>query len=1214
MTKHEKSSTVLKTGHWPVILLAILIAVNSLGAHNMAPYCCPPPQVDATVKPNILFAIDITGSMQWRANWTVNNGYYDQTRSHYGYFDNTVDYYYASGKFWKKGYQPNNASGPFPGNIMNWACMSRIDITRKVLAGGAGEPSAKWPKNTLNGHGSGDGWGTACRLCVQVGTLRYTYTFTKPNNTEIRIAEQAGNPNNLPVIILPNRIPTGTFRVRIDIPKGDPAGMGGVIRQICDKDLDGNFDEDAPRVALLFFSTTILRLTREFWESDGASAVSAEAYMNDINNTDPSGATPVAKAVFESICYLSYVRSHYGSYICHGRGHKNDPYYTGQGATLRPVWCRKSFVIVLGDGESNSDNPYLTSYGLLPPGPFTRDLNNYDGNPEYDRNVSTLDYLNRWLDYPLRAGGNDKHHPADDYAYYGHLTDMRPDLEAKQDIIFYSIFSFGKGSDLFKEIAKDGGFDDMNGDNIPQVPEYDENGDGIPDHYYDAEEGSELEAAIMKIINEIMEQVSSSSPASVVSMGSKTGGAVAAAQFYPRRTFPTGEVLTWIGTCQSLWIDPYGWMREDNANPATLHLLDDYVITMEFKPEAKNVIITRMRDLTGEGDPSNFDTVGTAPIENLMPIWDAGKWLWNNSPAQRNIKAFIDANKNGIVDPGEIRDFTAANAAIFAPHLNAGSDSVARLLINYVRGTDVAGWRERTAGGKVWKLSDIIHSGAVVVQRPVERYDFIYGDNTYIDFYEQYKDRRQVVFAGANDGMLHCFNGGQLVELGNQLTPMQYLPNGYDLGQEIWAYVPYNLLPHLKWLKEPNYCHVYYGDMKVYITDAQIFPDDAVHPNGWGTILVGAMRLGGMPIQSAVDTCYYSYFMLDITDPVNMKPMWEFKEPNMRMSACYSTVIKVDSSWYLVFGSGPMTCSGETTDSARIYVLDLASGSMLRKITLPEANSFITNIFGVDWGMDYTVDRVYFGTCQRNAGLPGGWGGRIWRIKTLDEENPNLWVVDSVFNMRRPITAEGSVATDDHNHLWLYFGSGRFFSDVDEADTVTTQYYVGLREDTTHSNTIAGLYNVTNVWIDTAETVHGAPGCTNFTDLIDTVNARAGWYREMPGSGERSLTTSLVFGGAVLFTTFLPTGDICSYGGLGNLWALYYRTGTAYTQPFLLPDTTEERHPEWISLGHGMPSEPSLYVSSDQTKVFIQAGGGIVSPETGIPGLPASGVLIWKGR
>ena len=66
------------------------------------------------------------------------------------------------------------------------------------------------------------------------------------------------------------------------------------------------------------------------------------------------------------------------------------------------------------------------------------------------------------------------------------------------------------------------------------------------------------------------------------------------------------------------------------------------------------------------------------------------------------------------------------------------------------------------------------------------------------------------------------------------------------MGDELFGFIPQELLPHLKWLTDPNYSHVYYVDLTPKITDARIFdPSDPDHPNGWGTILMGGFRMGG---------------------------------------------------------------------------------------------------------------------------------------------------------------------------------------------------------------------------------------------------------------------------------------------------------------------------------------------------------------------------------
>jgi type IV pilus assembly protein PilY1 len=916
--------------------------------------------------------------------------------------------------------------------------------------------------------------------------------------------------------------------------------------------------------------------------------------------------TPLAESYYELLCFFSQRDPYYfaGDYS-ENPGALHDPYYDKYLHEM--AWCRRSFVLLITDGASTMDKEIPNSDALMPN--CTNLQNYYDGiNPTLPDDGS--DYL-------------------DDVALYGHVNDLRPDkdwgsrtLEDDQSVTLYIIYAFGSDASarfLLKEAAMCGGFDDQNANKLPDLQsEWDDDGDSIPDNYFEVTNGYELEGAILSAIAEMLNSITSGSAVGVATMGTSAGGVTAQAQFWPKKTVGKDEV-SWIGSCNSLWLDQYGHLREDSNEDDHIHLIDDYVVSMKYDVRDNNVMVTRIRDQNGSGDPAQFDTVETVPIEQMKPIWDASKILYDTDPADRLIGTFVDLDQDGIVDAGEVVLFNFGQDALLKDYLGCETVAEADSLIAWIRGYDFPDKRSRTIAGKVWKLGDVINAGASTVFRPLERYDFIYGDAEYAEYYELYKDRRQTVFVGANDGMIHCFNAGVPVFTEDPLSPFWYDPSGYALGEEIWAYIPYNLLPHLQWLPNPDYCHVYYCDLKCYVTDAKIFTPDATHPYGWGTMLIGAMRLGGMPISNDADDYSSAYFALDVTTGTLPVPLWETRVPDINLTTCYGTAIKVKDSWYLVNGSGPTTCSGESDVNAKIFVMNLATGELLKEWTIPEANSFVNNMFGCDWGMDYTVDRIYFGTCHYDAKLKG-WSGKIYRILTNDKTDPNDWVLSEVFNMERPVTAEGSVATDDYNHLWVYFGSGRFFSDVDEAD-VTMQRFIGFREDTTHATTVAGLYNVSNVWIDTAGAVHNAVGCQTFDQLIDTVNNRAGWWRSMVDPGERNLTTTLVFGGAVLFTTYVPTGDICSYGGEGQLWALYYRTGTAYVagadrgnQSFLQPVEGAAAAPERVFLGYGMPSEPSLYVSPDQTKVFIQAGGAILTPQTGIPGLPETGVIIWKGR
>jgi type IV pilus assembly protein PilY1 len=251
----------------------------------------------------------------------------------------------------------------------------------------------------------------------------------------------------------------------------------------------------------------------------------------------------------------------------------------------------------------------------------------------------------------------------------------------------------------------------------------------------------------------------------------------------------------------------------------------------------------------------------TVPLSNLNPIWEAGKQLALMDPTTRTILTWVDTNNNGRVDPGEQIPFTTANDTQLAPYLRAGAAPfTADNIINFIRGVQVPGLRSRqlTLGStaRVWKLGDVVNSSPTAVSRPRERYDVLYGDASYSAYYQRYRNRRTMVYVGANDGMLHAFNAGfyhpgddpttpSSIEHGWFTTNPTDNSSGAALGTEQWAYIPYQLLPFLGFLTDPSYTHVYYVDLKPKITDARIFPPDADHPNGWGTILIGGMRLGG---------------------------------------------------------------------------------------------------------------------------------------------------------------------------------------------------------------------------------------------------------------------------------------------------------------------------------------------------------------------------------
>ena len=278
-----------------------------------------------------------------------------------------------------------------------------------------------------------------------------------------------------------------------------------------------------------------------------------------------------------------------------------------------------------------------------------------------------------------------------------------------------------------------------------------------------------------------------------------------------------------------------------------------------------------------------------------------------------------------------------------------------------------------------WRLGDVVHSTPKLVAQPAEAFHTIYRDPSYAWFVKRHRYRRNVVYFGANDGMLHAVNGGFYNEKENKFHKNLTLTDGvasFDdsdpapaLGMELWAYVPYNLQPHLQCLAKPLYGagdgtgHKYFVDKEPRIFDMQIFEEEAacstdpyaqdcIHPKGWGTVLVGSMRFGGAPITakdgpqwSASDTRQFisSYFLLDITDPERPpKLLGEMtrtieKDPTDATRDKYANlgfstpmpaavVMRGDdgaTTWYLVLGNGPNSLEGTNDQQGKVAVLPL---------------------------------------------------------------------------------------------------------------------------------------------------------------------------------------------------------------------------------------------------------------------------------------------------
>ena len=826
--------------------------------------------------------------------------------------------------------------------------------------------------------------------------------------------------------------------------------------------------------------------------------------------------------------------------------------------------------------------------------------------------------------------------------------------------------------------AKWGGFEDSDGDGVPdQQGEWDKDGDGVPDNYFFVANPTKLESQLNKAFAGILKRLSSGAAASVIS-GSRSGaGALYQAVFWPSAFDEAGNEVTWFGDVHGLFISPDGKLYEDTDGNGLLDTDSDDSVVFYYDG-------TRAKACVG-GSMSNGTCVGgtATELEDINYLWSAGEWLGRSSlvpltqrsysPSlgsnnHRFVFTWFDTDSDGAVDgtsigSGELLPFTTS--AIGATN---ATNLVADKTIEWLRGYDLYSdlrSREYVKDGVTTykRLGDVIHSTPVAVGTPAENYDLYWRDFTYSAFYRKYKKRRQVVYFGGNDGMLHAVNAGffnpsetKFYKHYNPDTGDYSNDQGLDLGAELWAYVPYNLLPHLDCLTNPEYEHKYYVDLHPRVFDVRIFPNSTTHPNGWGTIMVCGMRFGGGYVHADGRDFASSYMIFDITDPESEPRLlgevtYDYDD-NSKVKLGYTmsvpSVVPTENGggtqkWFLMLGSGPdagdiSLTNAASTQKARIAMIPLntlVSDNLSLRIpdvaptetTIgrqehPEQDSYVgTEFVSVDYDLDFKSDLFYYGLVQ-GPDNKDVWGGTMYRLRVEPKQNsnnladPSGWSQKKVIDTGKPITGGPNVGFYQGD-AWVYFGTGRFLTADDSRDT-EDQYFFGIREPKTSDggynyNTLSVNYsNPGTSWVDATDIlvdvdtgdlscVGGGTDCLPDNGAVDTFGklhdyiedtADNGWFRKLTASGERVVGQPTLLGGLVNYTSYIPSTDPCYGEGQSRLYALYYLTGTAWTEN-VFGETDAEYITFMKELGQGLALTPTLHIGTEKgARVILQTSTG----------------------
>jgi len=766
--------------------------------------------------------------------------------------------------------------------------------------------------------------------------------------------------------------------------------------------------------------------------------------------------------------------------------------------------------------------------------------------------------------------------------------------------------------------------------------------------------GANLLQAIFYPKKEFAGGVCSSAPATTCTVDSGCSGGTC------------NKEITWSGTLHNLWyfVDPKlgsNSIREntevDTATDKLMKIDNDYIINFDFDPLTKTTFVRRYT--SNAAGTKGAEVLPSISLDNLSYIWEAGKKLHSRTAA-RSLWT-----QTG----GTLTDFSALDTSLPAVQtlLQASTPIDAGRIIKYAlgynkfcQGTATTCNKDADCGGAVgsceniyrnrivektysdigtitstgtntttWKLGDVVNSTPkLVTWVQLNLYDRDYHDTTYTEFLNSntYRDRGRVigashfgsgmVFAGANDGMLHAFKLGALKVVNDNTSLKAEIigDTADDLGKEAWAFIPKSALPYLKYLMDPNYSHLYYVDLTPYSFDASIgapgsgdISNSIKNVNSWRTILIGGMRFGGATKNAAstygVQTPvsgegFSSYFALDITNPASPQLLWEFSHPDLGFTTTGPAVVKINArdtsgpvsvankdkngKWFVVFASGPTgpidtanhQFNGFSDQNLKLFILDLkASGSWTEGTNFWIKDTGIPNAFGgsmnnatIDYDLDYQDDALYVGYTKSEVATPDAtttkWTeGGVVRLITREDLNstspagtaldPVNWKVSTVLDNIGAVTSAVShlahypVKSSRPDKAWLYFGTGRYFyktlAGVDDPSTQRRLY--GIKEPC-----LPKILAIDEAGDPICDNTDMSSGLDNATNAIPATSPN-GWYIDldvatMTNQDERVITDTLATPtGAVFFTTFSPTTNVCDFGGLTHLWAAKYDTG-----------------------------------------------------------------------
>ena len=533
----------------------------------------------------------------------------------------------------------------------------------------------------------------------------------------------------------------------------------------------------------------------------------------------PTGNTPLAESTVSMAQYMTGLAS-VGN--CSGS------------TTLNPCnpmqdWCRKNFIVMVTDGESVDDDFSDVSGGTAG---FTCAIGNFDGD--------TNDPNNRTDRPPFQNGGTDWF---DDVTTYCYETDLRPDLNATQNIVTYTIGLLIDHPLLVEAATQAGGT------------------------FFVANSAQELSDTLTATVLEIIERSTAFSAATVPSSRTAFSDGLFVASFIPRTAF------------RQLGGPPRGLPHHP-------------------RPRRSSATTTSPRSTRRVRSSIRRTTSGTARTRSAT---QSVRTLYTNLSGARTDFTAGDHHLRDVRHHGGIAldRVDHLSRTISRPVPARPTRKLADDLVSYVYGVDAYDEDRDTDSAETrdYVLGDLFHSNPIVIGPP----PFALNDEdgfgplgTTGTFLELYHERDRRLFVGGNDGVLHAIDTGWLQHRRQPADPRdreRLLRPGHRRGG--LRLVAGLAARHDQVLPAERAAHVLLRGRQPVGRRRVAAELDRRHEQGapreWTTLLVTGMRQGGR-----------SYLALDVTDPAagasdahGPYPVfqWEFDDPSEPMGETWSDPI-----------------------------------------------------------------------------------------------------------------------------------------------------------------------------------------------------------------------------------------------------------------------------------------------------------------------------------